>query len=61
MIDHRLHPPAFGFEPAQSDFWLTIHDAGANLLILLVGIHLAMHWPWIRRNVSRIKPSRAAT
>ena len=52
--------PAFGFEPAQSDFWFTVHDAGGNLLILLVGIHLAMHWPWIRRNISRIRPVKAA-
>ncbi len=50
--------PDLGFQPAQSDFWFTIHDAGGNLLILLVGIHLAMHWPWIKRNIGRIRPSR---
>ncbi len=53
--------PALGFEPAESDFWFTIHDAGGNLLILLVGIHLAMHWPWIRRNVTRIVPTRPSS
>ena len=52
--------PSLGFEPAESAFWSTVHDAGGNLLILLVGIHLAMHWPWIRRNIGRIAPSRRA-
>lgn len=53
--------PDFGIDPAASSFWATVHDAGGNLLILLVGIHVAVHWPWIRRNIGRIRPSRGAT
>ena len=52
--------PSLGFEPAERDFWFTIHDVGANLLILLVGIHIAMHWPWVKRNVFKIRPVRTA-
>lgn len=52
--------PALGFEPEASSFWFTIHDAGGNLLILLVGVHLAMHMPWIKRNIGRIRPSAQA-
>lgn len=52
--------PDLGFDPDASDFWWTIHDAGSNLLILLVGVHLAMHWPWIKRNIGRIAPKRVS-
>ena len=52
--------PSLGFEPAESDFWFTLHDIAANVLILLVGIHLAMHWPWVKRNFSKILPAGAA-
>lgn len=53
--------PDLGFQPATSNFWSTVHDAGGNLLILLVGIHLAMHWPWIKRNIGRIRPQGATS
>ena len=53
--------PDLGIDPVVTDFWSTVHDAGGNLLILLVGVHLAMHWPWIKRNLGRIRPKRAAT
>ncbi len=51
--------PDFGIDPAATSFWSTTHDVSGNLLILLVGIHVAVHWPWIKRNISRIRPSRA--
>ncbi|WP_164710063.1 DUF4405 domain-containing protein [Euzebya pacifica] len=50
--------PDLGFNPTTSTFWSTVHDASSNLLIVLVGVHLAMHWPWIKRNVGRILPNR---
>lgn len=52
--------PDFGIEPGASSFWAGLHDASGNLLILLVGIHIAMHWPWIRRNVGRVRPNRGS-
>lgn len=52
--------PDFGIDPASSSFWSSLHDASGNLLILLVGVHIAVHWPWIRRNIGRIRPNRAA-
>ncbi len=57
MISESILPD-LGFDPTVSGFWSTLHDAGGNLLILLVGIHLAMHWPWIKRNIGRIRPAR---
>lgn len=52
--------PDLGIDPVSSNFWSTIHDAGGNLLILLVGIHIAMHWPWIKRNIGRVRARRTA-
>lgn len=59
MISESILPD-LGIDPTVTTFWQTIHDAGGNLLILLVGVHLAMHWPWIRRNIGRINPRRAS-
>lgn len=53
--------PDFGFHPSESELWPTVHDAGGNLLILFVGIHVAMHWPWIKRNIGRVRRTRATT
>lgn len=52
--------PDLGIEPANTEFWSGIHDASGNLLIILVGVHLAMHWPWIRRNIGRVRMRGAA-
>ncbi len=60
MISESIFPD-FGISLAPTGFWQTIHDAGGNLLILLVGIHVAMHWPWIKRNIGRIAPNRAVS
>jgi hypothetical protein len=51
--------PDFGIEPVANGFWAMLHEASGNLLLLLVGIHLALHWPWIKRNLGRIRPNRA--
>lgn len=49
--------PDFGIDPGATTFWSGVHDASGNLLILLVGIHIAMHMPWIKRNIGRIRPN----
>ena len=40
--------PALGLQPVIDPFWSKMHDVTANLTILVVGVHLAMHWDWIR-------------
>lgn len=52
--------PDFGIDPGATTFWSSLHDASGNLLILLVGIHIAMHMPWIKRNIGRVRPNRVA-
>jgi hypothetical protein len=39
--------PAVGIHVTIDPFWSAMHDISANLLMILIGIHLAMHWNWI--------------
>ena len=48
----------FGIDPGATSFWSGLHDLAGNLLILGVGVHLALHWPWVKRNIKRIVPKR---
>ena len=45
--------PALNIHLAIDPFWVSIHKTGANLLMLMFGIHLAMHWKWIVSNFRR--------
>ena len=45
--------PALGINIVIDPFWVGMHDLTANLTILLIGVHLAMHWKWIKTNVSK--------
>jgi len=39
--------PLLGFTIVINAFWVTLHEMSANLLMLMMGIHIAMHWKWI--------------
>jgi hypothetical protein len=39
--------PTLGIVVFIDPFWATLHDMSANLLLLMMGVHLAMHWTWI--------------
>lgn len=45
--------PAIGINVTIDPFWSAMHDLTANLTMLLIGIHLAMHWGWIVSAVKR--------
>lgn len=45
--------PALGFQITIDPFWSALHDISANLIIVVIGIHLAMHWKWIVTNVKK--------
>lgn len=49
--------PALGFtfsvEPNVDLYWLPIHTLTSNLLLPLIGIHLAMHGKWIVSSVKK--------
>lgn len=39
--------PALGIQLPQNFAWRSIHDMSANLFLLLLGVHTALHWNWI--------------
>ena len=39
--------PFIGIPIKVDPFWTSLHDASSNLLLIMLGIHLAMHWDWI--------------
>ena len=45
--------PALGFSITVDPFWSSLHDISANLLMVILGIHLAMHWNWIVVNFKK--------
>lgn len=39
--------PGFGIRLPRGIAWRQIHDQSANLAMLIIGLHIALHWPWI--------------
>lgn len=47
--------PAIGITFNINQFWTIIHNASATLFIVLLGIHLALHWKWIVTTLQKLK------
>ncbi len=43
--------PVFGIHPVRDVFWTLVHRASANLTLIVVGVHLAVHWRWIAQRL----------
>jgi hypothetical protein len=39
--------PSLGITLPQNFAWRSLHDLSANLFLLLLGLHTALHWNWI--------------
>lgn len=46
MISESLLP-FLGIELPRNFAWRSLHDLSANLFLLLLGLHTALHWRWI--------------
>lgn len=51
--------PALGWNLAEDRFWSNMHHLSGNLLMPMLGIHLALHWNWIRGMSRKIFRSRS--
>ena len=47
ILISREAVPALGITPAGSRYWSMLHHTTSNLVIVLVGLHLALSWSWI--------------
>lgn len=43
----RVALPAVGLAPTPSRFWNGLHHITSDLVIFLVGLHIALSWSWI--------------
>lgn len=39
--------PSLGFPRPRDRFWSVIHDVSSEALLVMIGVHLAMHWNWV--------------
>jgi len=46
--------PAFGLQIDASRTWRGIHNLSANLTLLLVAVHFALHWSWVKNTFTRL-------
>ena len=58
ISEHVL--PAFGMRFITNILWRRIHSLSSNLTLLLVALHFALHWDWVKRALthSPIDPLR---
>jgi len=53
--------PALGIEITNDPFWVAVHNTTANIFLVLMGVHLAMHWKWITHTFKRVVSRRSST
>lgn len=46
--------PSIGINFTITPFWTMLHNASATLIIVLLGIHLALHWKWIVATIKKL-------
>lgn len=46
--------PALGIALPENFAWRRLHDMSANLALIILGLHLAMHWTWIVTTFKRV-------
>ena len=45
--------PALGLHFQIGDGWSKLHDLSANTVLILLGLHTALHWNWIVSTMMR--------
>jgi hypothetical protein len=47
LLISRVVLPAFGIQLGEDRFWRTLHSLSADWSVLILGLHVALHWDWI--------------
>ena len=54
LVISRVVMPTLGLQTFSSRSWLEIHNATSNLTLLLVALHFALHWSWVKNTFHRL-------
>lgn len=54
MMISEAAMPALGISLPENFAWRRLHDMSANLALIILGLHLAMHWTWIVTTFKRV-------
>jgi sulfite exporter TauE/SafE len=46
--------PTLGIALPMNFAWRRLHDMSANIALIIMGLHLAMHWNWIVTTFKRV-------
>ena len=57
VLASRVALPELGMPIVEDSFWTATHHKFSNLLFPLVGVHLALHWPWLKHAFAKSAPS----
>jgi hypothetical protein len=60
LLISRVALPTFGLSIAPGFFWRSLHVQSSNLLLPIMGLHLALNWGWVVSNLRRyvVQPVR---
>ncbi|RME46745.1 MAG: DUF4405 domain-containing protein [Chloroflexi bacterium] len=45
--------PFFGIPARRDLFWRALHTLSADITLVIVGVHLALHWRWVIHTLKR--------
>ncbi|TCS43726.1 DUF4405 domain-containing protein [Reinekea marinisedimentorum] len=46
--------PMLGFEVGRDAFWKAMHHDAANFLLVMIGVHMALHWSWVVKMTKKV-------
>ncbi len=52
--------PLLGIQTTPGGIWRTLHGFTADFFLVLIGLHVALHWQWIVNMIKRMLPKRTA-
>jgi len=53
LVISQVVVPSLGISLPQNFAWRSLHDFSANLFLVLLGLHTALHWSWIADTFKR--------
>jgi hypothetical protein len=54
LVISRVVMPTLGLQMVSGGSWREIHSTTADLTLLLVALHFALHWSWVKNTLHRL-------